>query len=284
MICGDAEVTIGSTLAACAVPNVSKYVTNIVLVPNNAPLTVKMGASLHRPTKNTQICFYDTLDNISEQINELSTARYHITSYLQTIQDDIILDLPSAVHQITSNLDLKRLNGLTIMLDDRNGLGKVGPRYLGYLDLMESEHGEHFFKHALGPIASKTTVLVAGSWYDAFGHQGGYVTGDASTVESLTWNAKAFFFSTPPMPLQAAMSDKALELLSSCSGSRMERTTTPSLCQSSSLSGASSPSTPQNNNGDPLRHTNIVSLLQDIECYADESLKSPVVRNQFIDL
>ena len=39
------------------------------------------------------------------------------------------------------------------------------------------------------------------------------MTGHADTVEALTWDAKAYFFSTPPMPLQACMTDKVLEVL-----------------------------------------------------------------------
>ena len=37
--------------------------------------------------------------------------------------------------------------------------------------------------------------------------------GHKDTVEALTWDAKAYFFSTPPMTLQAQMTDKALEML-----------------------------------------------------------------------
>jgi serine palmitoyltransferase len=80
--------------------------------------------------------------------------------------------------------------------------------------LMEPNHGVDFLKNVLGQLDCTVNVIVAGSWFDAFGHQGGYVTGTASLVECLTWDAKAFFFSTPPMPLQAAMSDRMLSLLS----------------------------------------------------------------------
>lgn len=66
---------------------------------------------------------------------------------------------------------------------------------------------------SFGRVSQKTRVIVAGGWYDSFGHQGGYVTGHADTVEALTWDAKAYFFSTPPMPLQACMTDKTIELL-----------------------------------------------------------------------
>jgi serine palmitoyltransferase len=56
-------------------------------------------------------------------------------------------------------------------------------------------------------------MLVAGSWYNAFGYQGGYNLGAADVIEYLTWDARAYFFPTPLMPLQTAMSEKALGLL-----------------------------------------------------------------------
>lgn len=78
---------------------------------------------------------------------------------------------------------------------------------------MESQHGVNWLKDALGKLGCRSSVVIAGSWFDAFGHQGGYAVGTADVIEALTWEAKAYFFSTPPMPLQAAMSDKMLELL-----------------------------------------------------------------------
>lgn len=78
---------------------------------------------------------------------------------------------------------------------------------------MESRHGSYFLNEALDGFLASVIILVAGSWYDAFGHQGGYVTGTATAVEALTWNAKSHVFPTPPMPMQAAMSNKTLQML-----------------------------------------------------------------------
>ena len=99
------------------------------------------------------------------------------------------------------------------MLDDRNGLGKIGPNKLGYLDHVEAKYGSSYLVDIFSNLRGSVRIIVAGSWYDAFGHQGGYVTGHADTVEALTWDAKAYFFSTPPMPLQACMTDMAIEIL-----------------------------------------------------------------------
>lgn len=58
------------------------------------------------------------------------------------------------------------------MLDDRNGLGRIGPNKLGYLDHVEAEHGSSFLVDLFSNFRESVRIIVAGSWYDAFGHQG----------------------------------------------------------------------------------------------------------------
>ncbi|KAI9817369.1 MAG: hypothetical protein M1832_004676 [Thelocarpon impressellum] len=215
MICGDAEVTIGSTLSACAVPPASGSVTNVVLVDRAAPYHVLRGAELPRANKRVIIQYYDSVDEIPRLLSELpKRSGFLVTLYLQAVRKERPLELIGLLDALATNSALlRRLFGLTLMLDDRHGLGKIGPRRLGFLDFMESKHGSDFLKISLARFPGQHTVLVVGSWFDSFGHQGGYVTGLADAVESLTWDAKAYFFSTPPMPLQAAMSLKTIELL-----------------------------------------------------------------------
>ncbi len=215
MICGDAEITIGSTLTALVMRCASDKVVNRVFVPANATHSVLAGAKLSRPSKHVTVTFYDDVQDILAEIDTFSGSRFYLTIFLQTVNRGVVLDLVSLLrHAVPKLKSGRKLSGITIMLDDRNGLGKVGPQSLGYLNLMETKHGVDFLRKALLPLDCTVQVIVAGSWFDAFGHQGGYVTGTASTVECLTWDAKAFFFSTPPMPLQAAMSDRMLRLLS----------------------------------------------------------------------
>ena len=45
-------------------------------------------------------------------------------------------------------------------------------------------------------------------------HPRGYVVGSANTVETLTYGVKAVDFSTPPLPPQAAMTMRILQILS----------------------------------------------------------------------
>jgi serine palmitoyltransferase len=215
MICGDAEITIGSTLTALVVRCASKKVVNRVFVPANAPHSVIAGAKLARPSKYVTVTFYNDLHDLLAEIEAFSGSRFYLTIYFQTVSNGVALDLVTLLRDAVPKLKRSRkLTGITIMLDDRNGLGKIGPQSLGYLNLMEANHGIDFLRKSLLQLDCTVQVLVAGSWFNAFGHQGGYVTGTASTVECLTWDAKAFFFSTPPMPLQAAMSDRMLRLLS----------------------------------------------------------------------
>lgn len=137
-----------------------------------------------------------------------------MTLFVETVTDGKVLDLVSLLQGIALKVNRRgNLAGITIMLDDRNGLGKIGSRSLGYLDLMESQHSIDFLNISLAKLGCPSSIVIAGSWFDAFGHQGGYAVGTADMIEALTWEAKAYFFSTPPMPLQAAMSDRMLELL-----------------------------------------------------------------------
>ncbi|EAS35853.2 uncharacterized protein CIMG_01207 [Coccidioides immitis RS] len=211
MICGDAEITLGSTVAALVQPCSSGSTLNRVFIPNNAPHSVMAGARLNRPSKQVAATFYNAVEDI-----ELPTGHknVHATLYFETVRNGIPLDLHTFIRKIAPKVKRSgNLTGATIMFDDRNGLGMVGPQSLGYLNLMEAKHGVNFLNDALRPLQCEVEVIVAGSWFDAFGHQGGYVTGSASKVECLTWNTKAFFFSTPPMPVQAAMSDRMLQVL-----------------------------------------------------------------------
>ncbi|KAI4199277.1 MAG: hypothetical protein LQ350_004737 [Teloschistes chrysophthalmus] len=225
MVCGDAEVTIGSTLSALVIPTASSTTTNAVFVSSTAPHGVLSGVAMDKASSRVTRNYYTSVSAIPEML-DLSKPT-HLTFYFLTAQKDgsEILDLGSLFqHPVFKTTQAKNnISSVTILLDDRNGLGKVGPRQLGYLDLMESRHGASFLTDTFAAFSggkraaffgnTKVRVMVAGSWYDAFGHQGGYVTGHAASVEALTWDAKAYFFSTPPMPLQACMTDRAIELL-----------------------------------------------------------------------
>lgn len=191
-----------------------------VLVPSTAPSRTIAGATIRRPSKHVALTFFSSIPDLLQKLDLFrSGPRYYLTLYLETVDtanNGSTLDLLSLISEASPKL-ASTLTGLTLLLDDRHGMGKLGPRNLGYLDSLESLHGTSVLKTALASLSlsvKATRVLVAGSWFHAFGHQGGYLVGSAGSIECLSWDAKAFVFSTPPMPLQACMSDRMLCLLS----------------------------------------------------------------------
>lgn len=138
MICGDAEATIGSTLTACAIPHKSRTVVNVVLVASNAAPAVLKGAALAKDSDRVHIRYYRAIAEICKIISQPDKGCYYVTVYLETIQDNKPLDLVNLLRNLKAVPNLKALAGVTIILDDRKDLGKIGPRHLGYLDLMES--------------------------------------------------------------------------------------------------------------------------------------------------
>ncbi|KAF5978120.1 fumonisin biosynthetic aminotransferase Fum8 [Fusarium coicis] len=219
MLGTDAHTMMLSLLSACANPYTSG-VMNILLIPTTASLAVHDGAELNRPRAETKIIYYENLDNLVAKLRELPTdaSKLHLTLYLQTTSHDgsRILDLAATVKMIKSGMNAPdQLRGFKLILDDSGGLGKVGPRHLGYLDLMERDHGVSFLNQSLGKkLAPKTEIIVTGSFFNAFGQQGGYIISSASFIEVHTVSSKSFVFSTPPTPIQAALSEKVLEILS----------------------------------------------------------------------
>ena len=215
MICGDAEITLGSTLSALVTPLASSTTVNTVFVDANAPKGILDGAGVSKDKKHVTRKYYNDVKDIPKAMNFRTPT--HLTLYFLTCSASRtnILDLPQifADPAFRNNRTAQNIKSITIMLDDRYGLGKIGPNKLGYLDHMEFLHGDSWLVDTFKGLNKRVRIIVAGSWYDAFGHQGGYVTGYADTVEALTWDARAYFFSTPPMPLQACMTERAIRIL-----------------------------------------------------------------------
>jgi serine palmitoyltransferase len=216
MVCGDVEVTIGSSIAAHTSAPRQKDRDNLIFIARSAPHSVTEGVSVARGSSARKLLYYDTLHEVQKQFRRetsLNKRAACLTVYVDAVdQDGAAVDLIPVLRFI-ARASKKELHSVCLFLDDRNGLGKIGPHSLGSLDYMEEKHGVEYLAREHGKRAFDVKVLVAGSWYNAFGHQGGYVLGAADVIEYLTWDARAYFFSTPPMPLQTAMSEKALELL-----------------------------------------------------------------------
>lgn len=211
MIWSDTELGIGTSLLASVVPLASSKTQHLVFIDSQATKSVIDGVRMHKSNKRVQICYYDSVSEVPELLSMVSASKFHLTIYLQTVKGGNVLDLQSLCREIT--LRGKKISSMTMFLDDRKGMGKIGPRSLGFLDLMEHRHGMDFLKETFKPFKCDVRTVVVGSFFEAFGHSGGYMTGHAATVENLTWNTRGFLFSAPPLPLQAKMTNRMIELL-----------------------------------------------------------------------
>jgi len=226
MVCGDADVTIGSSFAARCTVSLYKSTTHIVFISRSAPHFVLESVIGAKTSASRPLVYYDSIADIPQLLTQQVSQndRTMATIYLGVVDESgTPIDLIPLLAAI-SHLPTSRLKKTCLFLDDRKGLNKLGPQRLGYLNHLESMYGANVFNEHLGASAKKVEIVVAGSWYSSFGHQGGYVVGAGTIVESLSWNARAYFFSTPPMPMQTVMSNKALELLQQGAGQKQADT------------------------------------------------------------
>ena len=186
---------------------------HLCFIDSTSSSSVLGGARLAKVHNRMKLYCYNSMKGFYEMLTQQHTGPIYVTLYLECMRHGKSLDLVPILAAFSQSRYRGRLAGITLIIDDRKGLGKIGPHDLGYHDLMESRHGTSFLEDQCRQIPAPVSFILAGSWYDAFRHQGGYILGNASTVESLSWNAKAYFFSTPPMPMQAAMTQAMLETL-----------------------------------------------------------------------
>ena len=95
MVCGDAEVTVGSTLSAIVIPTASTKTTNTVSVLDAAPHGVLSGVAMDKPNPRMIRNFYASVSAIPEMLDLGKPT--HLTFYFLTAQQDGsgILDLVS---------------------------------------------------------------------------------------------------------------------------------------------------------------------------------------------
>jgi hypothetical protein len=93
MICGDAEITIGSNLTTLVIRCASKKAVNRVFVPANAPHSVIAGAKLRRLLKHVAVTFYDDFHDILAEIDTFNGSRFYMTIYLQIDTNEVALNL-----------------------------------------------------------------------------------------------------------------------------------------------------------------------------------------------
>jgi len=139
-ICSDTELGIGTSILASVVPLALPKMKHLVFID---------GVRMHKSNSRVQTYFYDEVADIPGLLSMLGNSKSHLTMYFQTVIDGEILDLRSLFGNVPAQGKL--FGSMTVFLDDRRGMGKIGPRSLGYLDLMEHHHGTNFltdtFKH-----------------------------------------------------------------------------------------------------------------------------------------
>lgn len=154
-------------------------------------------------------------------------VRHHqeVHNILRTLGENTYLVFYLSSTAVNNRLDLSRtleslsgtgrppIAGLTLIIDDSSNLGELGAKRLGYLDYMEWLKGNDHLVEVAQQIGCPMRVLVVGVWDEAFGHPGSYVVGCPVAVELLSVQADLAAHSSPPSPVQAAMTLQALREL-----------------------------------------------------------------------
>jgi hypothetical protein len=88
MVCGDAEVTIGSSIAARTFAPRQKDRDNLVFIARSAPHFVTEGVSVARSSSTRKILHYDTLHEVQEQFRRetsMSKRAACLTVYVDAV-------------------------------------------------------------------------------------------------------------------------------------------------------------------------------------------------------
>lgn len=121
-------------------PIALKEIYNTVFVVSSASGGVLDGAALEKENRAVVRKYYDSVDDIPS-IMDVQKPTYLTFNFLTcNVNGGNILNLPRLfsnpvfrASRLSSNV-----TGIKIMLDDRNGLGKIGPNMLEHLDHMEA--------------------------------------------------------------------------------------------------------------------------------------------------
>lgn len=123
------------------------------------------------------------------------------------IAAESVYSMDGDVAPVYALLDLAAQYDAILILDEAHGTGVMGEAGKGVSEGLK--HGALITLHTCGK---------------ALGVAGGLVCGPAVMIETLINAARAFIYSTAPMPLQAFLTQKSLELLGSADGqARMQK-------------------------------------------------------------
>ena len=123
MICGDAEITIGSTLSALTMPIASKKICNTIFVLSSAPKGILDGVALEKENKAVCRKYYESVDDIPSMMEVQKPT--HLTFYFLTcnVNGRNILNLPRLFSNPVFRAARSSSNvaGITIILAARDG-------------------------------------------------------------------------------------------------------------------------------------------------------------------
>jgi serine palmitoyltransferase len=148
MVCGDAEVTIGSSIAARTSAPQQKDRDNLIFIAKSAPQFVTEGVSVARGSSTRKLLYYDTLHEVQKQSRGetgLSKIVACLTVYVDAVDHNgEAVDLIPLLRFIARSSKTE-LHSVCLFLDE-----KIGPHSLGFLDHMEAKHGVDFLVRELG--------------------------------------------------------------------------------------------------------------------------------------
>jgi len=181
----------------------SGYMANVGLIPaltqrgdfvvsdSLSHASIIDGCRLSRAT--IRVFPHGDLDALDTVLREVASSRHHVV-----VAVDGVYSMDGDVAPLAELVPLAKRWGATVLVDDAHGIGTLGARGRGALELCGVEGG--------------VDVLV-GTLGKALGSFGAFVAGSRLLRELLVNTARSFIFSCALAPPQVAAARKALELV-----------------------------------------------------------------------
>lgn len=198
MTFASAEIGLSSTVAALCRPLIG-YSKHYLFMPAQVVESVHEGLRIASKKDAPTVMEYHSLRGLISLLEGLSNGKTHITLYMDTVLNNILLDFKHIISQLSHH---KGSSGMILLLNDFDGLGHHGPNRSGVADTIN-----------LGETAKTldARILVCGSFSRSFGLSGGYLTSDDVLIQELRYTCRAYMFSTSPQPFVIDMIRMALE-------------------------------------------------------------------------
>ncbi|KAJ5123988.1 PLP-dependent transferase [Penicillium bovifimosum] len=195
----DSDLGLMSTIAGLCRPVIACR-RHYFLVPANLPSTAEEGFRVATKNSGTVCLKYADRDALVPLFEALSSrSATYLTLYLDPVVDGGYMDLMALATQLAGKR--RMTHGMTVLLNDTNGLGRLGPSQLGIASAVDLVR----FSQILS-----ARILVSESFYRAFSLPGGYLAGDPTIIEELRYTSRCYMFTTSPQPFVMAMVRDAL--------------------------------------------------------------------------